>query len=108
MNENELKTLLEVAEKAARLKDGPFDAARSAALLSFGHTFGDPATCVTLLKEIARLRIEIADYEETNLVPRSRWEATNNDWLEMRRQYHELAQKATAEIERLEAKNKQP
>jgi hypothetical protein len=64
----------------------------------------DPTTCLELLEEVERLTREIADYEQTDLVPRSRWEATNDDWLEARQQYRDLAQKAKTEIERLEAR----
>jgi hypothetical protein len=62
-----------------------------------------PAHVLALIAEIERQSAEIADYEQTDLVPRTRWEHTNADWLEAREQFATLARKATVEIERLQA-----
>lgn len=101
MTPEQLAALREVAERAIP----PFWNAQSEELFTrlFKEKFY-PAACKELIEEVERLTKEIADYEQTDLVPRSRWEATNNDWLEARKQFQELARKATTEIERLEAK----
>lgn len=58
-----------------------------------------------LKNEVARLRSEIRDYEQTNLVPRSRYDAANADFLEMKQQVQDVARRATVEIQRLESEN---
>jgi hypothetical protein len=63
----------------------------------------DPQSVLALITELERQSAEIADYEQTDLVPRTRWEATNADWLEARERFATLARKATVEIERLQA-----
>jgi len=56
LNDEQLKTLLEIAELAAKLKDGRMDEARSVALMKFHEAFKDPSTCVELVREVMRLR----------------------------------------------------
>jgi hypothetical protein len=60
-----------------------------------------PFHVLALIAELERLQKEVADYEQTDLVPRSRWERTNADWLEAREQFKGLAERAAQEIERL-------
>lgn len=57
--------------------------------------------------ELERLRKEIADYEQTDLVPRSRYDAVNADWLEAREQTKQLAHRAGKEIESLQSQLEQ-
>lgn len=55
--------------------------------------------------KVTKLQAEIAEYEQTDLVPRSRYNAADNDWREARQQFQDLAKRATTEIERLESAN---
>ena len=56
LNDEQLKTLLEAAELAARLKDGRSDEARSKALIRFHYEFSSPSMCAELVREVLRLQ----------------------------------------------------
>lgn len=78
---------------------------RIAILFSTDHERSLMDLLSRLRSEVTRLCGEIADYEQTDLVPRSRYDAVNADWLEARAQVQTLADKAKVEIERLESEN---
>jgi hypothetical protein len=58
-----------------------------------------PALCQT----VRALRAEIREFERTDLVPRSRYDAADKDCLEAKQEVRKLADRARAEIERLES-----
>lgn len=60
-----------------------------------------------LCDQVKGLRIEVTEFEKTDLVPRSRYKAVNADWLEAREQTKQLARKAETEINRLLAENQE-
>lgn len=62
-----------------------------------------PALCAT----VKHLRAEVAEYERTDLVPRSRYNAADAEAREAREQTKQLAQRAGAEIESLQSQLEQ-
>lgn len=59
-----------------------------------------------MVARIANLQAEITEFEQTDLVPRSRYNAADTEAREAREHVKKLAQRAATEIERLEtAKN---
>jgi hypothetical protein len=81
LNDEQLKTLLEVAERAAKLRNARLNEARSEALMRFQHDFGDPATCAELVREVIRLRKEIKDAADDlkSAANEARWSAIQGD-----------------------------
>lgn len=63
------------------------------------------ARIADLERELNRAKAEIADYEQTDLVPRSRYKALEADWQEAREQVRRVVDKAAVEIGRLEKEN---
>lgn len=53
---------------------------------------------------VAKLRAEITEYEQTDLVPRSRYDTADAEAREAREQTKDLAERARVEIESLESK----
>lgn len=82
----------EIGSGSTRTQDEPLIAEAFAAF--------DPPTCLSLLDELERQTKEIADYEQTDLVPRSRWIATDANFMEARQQFTDLAKRAAEEIEK--------
>lgn len=60
-----------------------------------------------LCQTVRALRAEIADYEQTDLVPRSRYNAVDAEAREAREHTKQLAHRAGAEIENLQSQLEQ-
>ena len=67
LNDEQLKTLLEAAELAAKLKDGRSDEARSKALIRFHYEFSSPSMCAELVREVLGLRRLLAEVGNIHL-----------------------------------------
>ena len=68
LSNEQLQALLEAAELAVKLKDRPSDEARSKALMRFHHQFSSPSMCAALVREVLKLREQIANIKHVGSV----------------------------------------